>query len=130
MSLFIIKLDCDWLTVLCSLHVQFVKKVSDAESLIPNLDECRLDRSRTYNILDNSYNQAPPRPSLAPWATHFKFPLATTRSLLAEKFHSLRKMSSPRDSPELPPYDVNNNQPSKDLSDKCCTDSIQRKIFL
>lgn len=47
MSLFIIKLDCDWLTVLYSLHVQFVKKVSDAESLIPNLDVCRLDRGRT-----------------------------------------------------------------------------------
>jgi len=33
-------------------------------------------------------------------------------------------MSSPSDSPELPSYDVNNNQPSKELSEKC-TDSLE-----
>lgn len=38
-------------------------------------------------------------------------------------------MSSPRDSPELPSYDVNNNQPSKELSEKC-TDSLEGKVFL
>lgn len=38
-------------------------------------------------------------------------------------------MSSPRDSPELPSYDINNNQPSKELSENC-TDSIQGKVFL
>lgn len=39
-------------------------------------------------------------------------------------------MSSPRDSPELPPYDINNNQPSKDLSSEKCVDSLEGKIFL
>jgi len=38
-------------------------------------------------------------------------------------------MSSPRDSPELPSYDINNNQPSKDLSEKC-VDSLEGKSFL
>lgn len=33
-------------------------------------------------------------------------------------------MSSPRDSPELPSYDINNNQPSKDFSQKC-VDSLE-----
>lgn len=38
-------------------------------------------------------------------------------------------MSSPRDSPELPSYDINNNQPAKDLSEKC-SDSLEGKVFL
>lgn len=38
-------------------------------------------------------------------------------------------MSSPRDSPELPSYDINNNQPSKEFSQKC-VDSLEGKILL
>lgn len=90
MSLFIIKLDCDWLTVLCSLHVQFVKKVSDAESLIPNLDECRLDRCRTYNILDNSYNQAPPKAQLSALGDSLQVPFSY------HKKSSCREISQPK----------------------------------
>ena len=90
MSLFIMKLDCDWLTVLCSLHVQFVKKVSDAESLIPNLDECRLDRSRTYNILDNSYNQAPPKALLSALSDSLQVPFSY------HKKSSCREISEPK----------------------------------
>lgn len=38
-------------------------------------------------------------------------------------------MSSPRDSPELPPYDINNNQPSKELSEKC-VDSLEESASM